>query len=124
MNDSTVLLIANLLVLNVFAAVTSFIVAYAWKSPWQSTPIGSAFMHIGASMWLLVTYALTSRVLEPLPWVQDIMALCIYAIIGVMWWRVFFVLRFIQTGRITLEEPNYTPIRNWLRKLLRKGTKV
>lgn len=117
MNEGLAVAIATVEVVLGWLGTTAFMVAYHLKTPrWNKTPVGRTFMHRAASMWLLLTYALTSRLLDPVPEIQQTMALVVYFFIILMEWRLFLVLRFIQEGRITLEHPNYTPIRDvWAR---------
>jgi hypothetical protein len=121
MNDSLARLTANFEVVFAWLGTTSFILAYHFGTPgWRLTPVGRTLMHRAFSMWLLLSFALTSRLLEPTPEIRNLIAVVIYFLIGVMEWRLFLILRFIQEGKITLENPHYTPVRNWWRRVTKK----
>ena len=120
MNENVVLLIANIIVVLAWGGTSAFILAYAVRSPWSSTLVGRTLMHRAASMWLLLTYALTSRWIEPIPEVQQALGLGVYALIALMEWRLFLVLRFVQEGNVTPDHPDYQPLREWWRRVTKK----
>lgn len=122
MSEPLAVVIANVLVICGWLGTTSFILAFHLKSdfPWYKSLVGRTMMQRAFSMWALLSYALSSRLLEPVPEVQRLMAITIYAFIVLMEWRLFFVLRFIQEGKITLDHPNYTPFRDWWRRHFKK----
>lgn len=117
MNEDLVYLIASILVIIAWLGCGWFIWLYATGSPWQETLIGRTMMLGRLSMFALLTYALTSRWLEPIEDLRYILGLLTYAGVAIMEWRMAAVVRYAQTGNITIENPNYTPIRDWFRRL-------
>lgn len=116
MSENLAYLIASIIVLLAWGGNTSALVSYTMWSPWQSTLVGRSLMYRNVSMWLLLTLALTSRWLDPVPEVRNVLALMVYSSIALVEWRLFLVLRAVQTGRITVDHPEYTPFRDWLRR--------
>lgn len=115
MSESVVYLIASIIVIIAWGGNSSALVSYSLWSPWQATLVGRSLMYRNLSMWLLLTYALTSRWLNPVPDLQYALGLGIYALIALVEWYLFLVLRAVQTGRITVDHPNYSPLRDWIR---------
>lgn len=116
MSENVVYLIASIIVIVAWGGNSAALVSYSLWSPWHESLVGRVLMWRNASMWLLLTYALTSRWLDPIPDVQYALGLGIYALIALVEWYLFIVLRAVQTGRITVEHPNFTPIRDAIRR--------
>lgn len=116
MPESLAYLIASVIVIIAWAGNSAALVSYTLWSPWQATLVGRSLMYRNASMWLLLTFALTSRWLDPVPEVRNVLALIVYSLIALVELWLFLVLRAVQTGRITVDHPNYTPFRDWLRR--------
>lgn len=123
MNDDVVYLIASVLVIIAWLGCARFIWLYATRSPWRETLIGRTMMLGRVSMFALLTFALTARWLEPTQELRDILALLIYASIALMEWRMAAVVDYAQKGNITIDNPNYTPIRDWVRRQRRRSRK-
>lgn len=120
MSEDLAYLIASIIVIVAWGGNTSALVSYSLWSPWQATLVGRSLMYRNVSMWLLLTFALTSRWLDPVPEVRNVTALVIYSTIAMVEWWLFLVLRAVQSGKITVVHPNYTPVRDWIRRR-RKG---
>jgi len=117
MNEDLVYTIASIIVIIAWLGCGWFIWLYATGSPWRETLIGRTMMLGRVSMFALLTFALTNRWLEPAEDLRNILALMIYASIAAMEWRMAAVVRYAQKGNITIENPNYTPIRDWFRRV-------
>ena len=120
MNDDLVYLIASIIVIIAWLGCARFITLYATRSPWRETLIGRTMMLGRVSMFVLLTFALTARWLPISQEVRDVLALLIYASIAMMEWRMAAVVDYAQKGKITVENPNYTPISDWFRRRLRR----
>lgn len=120
MSENVVYLIASILVLMAWAGTALFVTYYALLSNWRVSLVGRTLMSRAVSMLLLLTYALTSRWLDPVQDVQFALGLGVYALITIMEWRLFLVLRAVQTGKVTVQKPNYTPVRDWFRRYRRR----
>jgi hypothetical protein len=116
MSEDLVHLIASFEVIIAWLGCGYFIWLYATRSPWRETLVGRTMMQGRVSMFALLTYALTSRWMDPVPWLQVTLGLVVYALIAGMEWRQAFVVRYAQKGNITPENPNYTPVTDWFRK--------
>lgn len=92
-----------------------FVGFYWFRSNWESTLPGRVLMHFGITFWVLLSYALVLRAVQPPDWVHGIMAHTIYAAIAISMWRLFFVVRAAQLGKLSINTPNYQPIRDWIR---------
>lgn len=95
-DEAVVLLMANILVIFAWVGAGLFVAFYATKSPWRSTPIGRTLMFRAATMFALLTYALTARWLHAVEIVEVTLGLAIYLAVGIMEWRMFAVLRKAQ----------------------------
>lgn len=114
MNEDFVRWAITTLVVFAWSGTSAFIVSFHFGTPdWHKTPVGRTHMHRAASMWLFLTFVMMSRLLEPLPIVLDSLRLVIYFAVGLLEWRLWAVLRHIQKGKITLANPQYTPIKDW-----------
>lgn len=120
MSDNIAYLIASIIVIIAWGGNSSALVSYAMWSSWQDTLIGRVLMYRNVSMWLLLTFALTSRWLDPVPEIRNVLALLVYTSIALVEWWLFLVLRAVQTGRITIDHPNYTPLRDWVLRRRRR----
>lgn len=121
MDEGLARLVANGEVVFAWLGVTAFMLSYHFRTPgWRLTPVGRTLMQRAFSMWMLLSFAGTSRLLDFSPELRNLIAVVIYAMIGVMEWRLYFLLRAVQKGKITLQNPHYTPIRDWWRRLTHK----
>lgn len=120
MSEGVVYLIASIIVVVAWGFNTAFIYRYARYSDWEYSLVGRTQMQGRASMWLLLTYALTVRWLDVFPPLQYVIGLIVYTLIALMEVRMYFVLRYTQLERVSLQVHNYTPIRNWWKNLRSK----
>lgn len=120
MSENVVLLIANIIVIVAWVGCALFVVTYAFGSPWRSTLAGRTIMYSKMAMLALLTYALTARWIEPADEVNYAIALATYAGIAAVQWRLYATLRYVQAGKVTLDKPNYTPVRDWWKRRMRK----
>jgi hypothetical protein len=109
-------LIASILAAIAWVGNLRFIYLYATRSPWRETLIGRTMMQGRLSMFALLTFALTNRWLQPAPVLYLTLGLAVYAGIAYMEWQQSQVVWYAQKGKITIENPNYTPIRDWIRR--------
>jgi len=116
--ETTVYSIASILVVIAWLGCTRFLIQYASGSKWRSTLPGRTIMYSKMAMWLLLTYALTARWLEQwIPFaVLAVIGLTTYAIIAFIQWRLDFTLKAVQSGKVNLDHPNYSPVRDWWKK--------
>lgn len=116
--ETTVYSLASVLVVIAWVGCTRFIVRYATGSNWRSTLPGRTIMFSKVGMWILLSYALTARWLEQ--WLPFAVLACIglttYAIIAFIQWRLDFTLKAVQEGKVTTDNPNYTPLRDWVHR--------
>jgi hypothetical protein len=120
-SENVVLLIANIIVIFAWVGTALFVGFYAAKSRWRATISGRTLMYAKIAMLALLTYALVARwFLRDLPDLNYSLALASYLFIALMQWRLFLVLRFIQTGKVTPEHPNYTPFRDLARRIKKR----
>jgi hypothetical protein len=123
MNDGLVDLTANLLVVAAWLGCARFIWLYATRSPWRETLIGRTMMLGRVAMFTLLTFALVARWVEIPDLVRNSVALLIYASIALMEWRMAAVVDYAQKGNITIDNPNYTPIRDWFERHRRRRSR-
>lgn len=117
-------LMANVLVAVGWLGCTLFILFYALASPWHSTLPGRTLMFSKLSMWSLLTYVLWARWLDPPDLLRNLVAVTVLSGISFVQWRLFITLRLVQTGRVTLAHPNWTPVRDWIaRRQARRAEK-
>lgn len=117
MSEATAYLVASIEVLGVWAAVTTFIVLYAWWSPgWRDTPVGKMLMGFAVTMWLLVTLALTARWLPFSDLIVQLLAIATYALILASWVWAVVVLIMLRRGIITPTRMDPHPVRDWVRR--------
>jgi hypothetical protein len=115
LSENVVLLIANILVILAWIPTALFVTFYALFSPWHRSLIGKTLMYFAIAMLVLLTYSLTARWLVEAPDLNYALGLAAYAFLTAMLWLLFISLRAAQTGRVTPERPDWTPIRDWLR---------
>lgn len=110
-------LMANILVSVAWLGCTLFILFYRRRpSRWRATLPGRTLMYSKLSMWALLSHVLWARWTDPPDLLRNIVAVGILASIACIQWNLFTVLRLVQTGRVSLDRPNYTPVRDWLRR--------
>lgn len=107
----------------VWIGLVAFVVIYGFWSEWRSTLPGRVIMHFGQAFLALVTYALILRAVEPPAWIHDILAVTIYGAIAISVWRLTFVVRAAQLGKVSIDTPNYTPIRDRIRARKQRNAK-
>ena len=119
-------LAGNVFMLMTFIECLTFVILYASRSPWRSSPSGRALMNLAASMALILGYAFLVRWIIPPEEVRQYVALAIYVILWLVWGRMLLLLRYYQAGKSTVERPNYTPFRDWWNRRLiaKKNRKV
>lgn len=69
----------------------AFVVVYAVRSPWRSTPVGRLLMSDGLVMVLLLGFNVWGMVVGPLWWPLYLLGLA--ALNGLAVWRIRLVLR-------------------------------
>lgn len=110
----TVEFIGDLLSLVALLATLAFVVLYATRSPWREGLVSRALMYVMASLSLVLVFVFIRRWLDFPPLVLETIGTGIYAIlVGMLVWLVVALL-YGQAGRITADNPNYTPIRDWI----------
>lgn len=109
------LLIANIEVIFAWIGATGFVIVY-WRAPWKRSLMGRTLMQLGLTMWFLLTYALTARWIQPIDWLNYSLALFAYALVALSMIRLFVVFWLAVRGVITFDQPNWTPVRNWIRR--------
>lgn len=97
-------------------AVVAFVVVYAIGSPWRSGAVGRTIMYSKLSMAVLLLFIFTFRWLGLDSEVRQQVGTWLYGILVLAEIRMLFMLRYVQQGRVTIEKPNYTPIRDWIRR--------
>jgi hypothetical protein len=120
MSEGVVYAIASVFVLVGLAANVRFVYRYARYSDWSGNPVGRTHMIRALSMGSILLYAFGSRWL-PLPEVvQHLLGLAVWATVAFVEVRIAAVLEAIQRGNISVEDRNWTPIRDWLHKRVRR----
>jgi hypothetical protein len=123
MNEGVVYLIASIIVVVAWFFNSAFIISFARHNLWNASLVGRTQMQGRASMWLLLTYALTARWLDFSPALQHSLGLTTYALIALMEARQFLVLRYTQAGHLTFETLDYHPVRDWWKSVRSKKEK-
>ncbi len=109
--------IGSVLSLIALLATVAFVVLYAIRSPWREGLVSRALMYVMASLGLILVFVFIRRWLELPEIVLQVIGVGIYAIlVGMLVWLVVALL-YGQSGRITAENPNYTPVRDWIRRI-------
>lgn len=116
-------LIANCMIVVAWLGVLAFVFSYYRNSPWKQTLIGRTIMYKAGAMLALLSLGLASNWLDGYPGEQWI-RLLIYGTLAIVQWRLFMSLLYIQKGLVTYDNPNYTPVRNFLTRFRKKTTNV
>lgn len=111
--------VANILIFVAWPAVALFIAYYAAKSPWRKTLIGKSMMYKSIAMLMLLSLSLLGNWFSGYPG-EPLVRATVYFILAIVQWRLFFSLRYAQTGKVTLEHPDYKPVREFFRKVRTK----
>lgn len=109
-------LAASILSATLLIAVMLFVIVYAVGSPWRSGAVGRTIMYRSASMALLLAYVFTFRWLGLNDEARQEIGTWLYGLLVLAEIRMLFMLRYVQQGRVTIDKPNYTPIRDWIRR--------
>jgi RsiW-degrading membrane proteinase PrsW (M82 family) len=124
-SDNVVFLIASIMAAVALVACTAFIIRYWRTSRWNRSLVGRTIMHRAMTMWAILAYVFMSRWFEPPEPVQSAIGLAIWGGVALVEIRMLLVIAYITTGRVTLDQPNYTPIRNqwakWRRRAIERG---
>lgn len=114
-------LAGNVFMLMTFIECLTFVILYASRSPWRSSPSGRALMNLAASMALILGYAFLVRWIVPPEEVRQYVALAIYVTLWLVWGRMLLLLRYYQAGKSTPGKPHYTPFRDlWKRRIAKR----
>lgn len=124
MNEETSQLVGSILSAMLLVEVLWFLVLAGFRSPWRAGVVGRTIMHLAASMALLMIYIFIARWLDVSEDTRRLIGNSVYGFLVLMWGRMLLMLRFIQKGKITPENPNYTPLRDWVRRHRAKRKKV
>lgn len=108
--------VANILILVAWPAVALFIGYYWAKSPWRKSLIGKTMMYKSMAMLLLLTLSIAANWFSGYPG-EPIVRAAVYLILAIVQWRLFISLRYAQTGKVTLEHPDYKPMRGFFSKV-------
>jgi hypothetical protein len=111
-SENAVYLIASIFAAIALLANTWFIIRYWRGSPWARSLIGRTIMHRAMTMWMILAYVFLSRWFKPPETLQTALGLAIWAGVALIEIRMLLAIGYIQAGHITLDQPNYTPIRN------------
>lgn len=117
-------IIGSVLSLILLLETVAFVVLYAVRSPWREGLVSRALMYVMASLSLILVFVFIRRWLSLPEPVLDLIGLGIYAVLVVVVGWLVVALLYGQAGKITAENPNYTPLRNWWRRHTKKKEKV
>lgn len=117
-------IVGSILSLIALLVTSAFVVLYAARSPWREGLLSRALMYVFAALAMILIYVFIRRWLPIPEWIQQWIGTGIYAVlVGVLVWLLIALL-YAQAGHITEENPNYTPIRDWLdRQRLRRSAR-
>lgn len=121
MNDGVVYLIASVFAAIALLASGAFIWRYWRHANWRRTLIGRVIMHRAMTMFLILAYVFSARWFEIPEIVQAAIGLAVWAGVAVVEVRMYLVIWYITAGKVTLDQPNYTPVRNVLSRWWEKG---
>lgn len=114
MNESLADVVANLFVVIAWVGCSLFILYYSMFSNWRATLPGRTLMYSKVAIWGLLSYVLWARWASPPDDFRNLVAVFAIGAVAYIQWRLFITLRLVQTKRITVLNPNYTPVRDWL----------